>query len=223
MIDLLIEGLDQSPNLHQREREGENSDSDIEIESVCSSSDGYRSENDDSVIHCKVDSEDDDEDDGKDDGEKENSDDENSESLERPNSPIECYMLETDARSPAAQNDGKCMQDSSFTFNLVAPLVSHSLLKTGDNEFLLDQFSSEWKSNLVTFFEPFINYIIKIQKYTYYNRQCEVGCFYLILMTIKTEKEAKERRKCNVRLSIKMAQSSIKPGSVQSFFRWQKV
>ena len=36
-----------------------------------------------------------------------------------------------------------------------------------------------------------------------------MGCFYLTLMTMQTEKEAKERRKYNVELSEKIVQRSI--------------
>ena len=42
-------------------------------------------------------------------------------------------------------------------------------------------------------------------------------------MTIQTDKEAKERRKYNVKLSETIVQRSIKAGSVQSLFRRQNM
>ena len=45
-----------------------------------------------------------------------------------------------------------------------------------------------------------------------YNRQRVIGCFYSIPMIIQTEKEAKERRKCNVKLRKKIVhQSRVDP------------
>ena len=41
------------------------------------------------------------------------------------------------------------------------------------------------------------------KKHVSYNIQCVIGCFYLMLMTIQTVKEAQERRKYNVKLSKK--------------------
>ena len=42
-------------------------------------------------------------------------------------------------------------------------------------------------------------------------------------MTLQTEKEAKERRKCSVELSKKIFQGSIKAGSAQFLFRRQNI
>ena len=69
-------------------------------------------------------------------------------------------------------------------------------------------------------FKPFINFIFKIQKYTSYNRQYVVGCFYLMLMTIKTEKETtgKKEIQCYIKRknSSKVHQSRFRPVLVPS-------